>query len=133
VQSADTNILLRYLTGTPEDLADKTAAFLETRTWVSHTVLLELYFVLTSKAGAYQRSRQQGLEALRGLIEDTNLQIQDPDVARTAVDLAQTNPAVGVSDCFILEAARKAGNLPLGTLDRKLGRCPGTRYLLDGD
>jgi predicted nucleic-acid-binding protein len=134
VQSADTNVLLRYLTGAPEELAERATAFLSDRTWVSHTVLLELYFVLTSKAGVYRRTRQQGLDALEGLIEDPNLQVDEPEIARNAVALAKANAGVSISECFILEAARRArrtGNLPLGTLDRRLGACTGARCLLD--
>ena len=32
-------------------------------------------------------------------------------------------------DCLMLEAARKAGHLPLGTFDRALGRLPGAERL----
>jgi hypothetical protein len=31
-------------------------------------------------------------------------------------------PALGFSDCFVLEIAGKAGHVPLGTFDRNLGR-----------
>jgi predicted nucleic acid-binding protein len=36
---------------------------------------------------------------------------------------------VGFSDCLILEVARKAGHLPLGTFDRELGRLEGAQRL----
>jgi len=33
------------------------------------------------------------------------------------------------SDCLVLEIARKAGNLPLGTFDRTLGKIDGAERL----
>lgn len=38
-------------------------------------------------------------------------------------------PALGFSDCLVLEPARKAGHLPLGTCDRELGKLAGARKL----
>jgi predicted nucleic acid-binding protein len=38
-------------------------------------------------------------------------------------------PAVGFSDCLMLEVTRKAGHGPLGTFDRHLGRIDGARRL----
>ncbi len=37
--------------------------------------------------------------------------------------------AVGFSDWLVLEVARKAGHLPLGTFDRELGRLDGAQKL----
>ena len=36
---------------------------------------------------------------------------------------------LGFSDCLVLEAARKAGHLPLGTFDRELGKLEGAQKL----
>jgi len=36
---------------------------------------------------------------------------------------------VGFSDCLLLELARKAGHLPLGTFDRNLSKLPGAQSL----
>jgi hypothetical protein len=44
-----------------------------------------------------------------------------------ALDLFRARPALGFSDCLVLQLARKAGHLPLGTFDRGLCRgraCP---------
>lgn len=35
------------------------------------------------------------------------------------------HPAVGFSDCLIVEQARRTAHLPLGTFDRALARLPG--------
>jgi len=38
-------------------------------------------------------------------------------------------PALGFSDCLVLEIARKAGHTPLGTFDRNLSRIEGAERL----
>jgi hypothetical protein len=40
-----------------------------------------------------------------------------------------TGKAVSFSDCLVVEIARKAGHLPVGTLDRALSRTPGALKL----
>jgi hypothetical protein len=49
------------------------------------------------------------------------------DVVRRALEHYRKKPALSFSDCLVLEAARKAGHLPLGTLDRDLGGFPAPR------
>jgi predicted nucleic acid-binding protein len=41
----------------------------------------------------------------------------------------RSRPAVGFSDCLLLEIARRAGDLPLGTFDRNLGKPDGAERL----
>jgi len=43
--------------------------------------------------------------------------------------LFRARPALGFTDCLIVELARKAGNLPLGTFDRSLGKLDGAQRL----
>lgn len=38
-------------------------------------------------------------------------------------------PSLGFTDCMVLEIARKAGHLPLGTSDRALGNQDGAERL----
>ena len=60
---------------------------------------------------------------------DWNRLIQDPDVVVLALDQLRRKPAIGFSDCLIVEIARKAGHLPLGSFDRTLGRVDGAQQL----
>ena len=55
--------------------------------------------------------------------------VEDPDVVARALILLKRKPALGFSDCLILETARKAGHLPLGTFDRDLARLDGVTRL----
>jgi len=42
----------------------------------------------------------------------------------TAPDLFRSRPALGFTDCLILESARRAGHLPMGTFDSISRRRP---------
>jgi predicted nucleic acid-binding protein len=63
------------------------------------------------------------------LLNHKSLTVEDPDVAASALTLFRSKPTLGFSDCLLLELARKAGHLPLGTLDRRLARAAGSQKL----
>jgi predicted nucleic acid-binding protein len=63
------------------------------------------------------------------LLNHRDLVVQDAGNVATALELFRSKPALGFSDCLILELARKAGHLPLGTFDRSLGKVPGTQKI----
>jgi predicted nucleic acid-binding protein len=44
-------------------------------------------------------------------------------------ELFRAKPSLGFSDCLILNLARNAGHLPLGTFDRNLGKVDGAHKL----
>ena len=46
-----------------------------------------------------------------------------------ALEQYRNRPALGFSDCLILETARKAGHIPLGTFDRNLSKLDGAEGL----
>ena len=46
-----------------------------------------------------------------------------------ALEQYRNSPALGFSDCLILETVRKAGHLPLGTFDRNLSKLDGAEGL----
>jgi len=55
--------------------------------------------------------------------------MQQKETVAAALTLYRHYPYLGFSDCLILETARKAGHLPLGTFDRALGRVEGAQRL----
>lgn len=63
------------------------------------------------------------------LLSHQNLSLQDADLVAAALQQFSRRPAVGFSDCLVLEAARRAGHLPLGTFGRNLARLEGTQRL----
>jgi predicted nucleic-acid-binding protein len=122
MRAVDTNLLVRLLA---RDEARQTAAaeaFVASGAWVSHLVLVETLWVLDSVYGLKPERLATAVELLLG---HRDLTIQDAEVVTRALDLFREHPAVGFSDCLILEVARQAGHLPLGTLDRRLARLEG--------
>jgi predicted nucleic-acid-binding protein len=89
-------------------------------------VLAEAVWVLTT---VYNRSSSGVATAIEMLLDNTHLTVQDSDVVAAALQLFRSRPALGFSDCLIVELARKAGHLPLGTLDRSLGKVEGAQRL----
>jgi predicted nucleic acid-binding protein len=63
------------------------------------------------------------------LLHHKDLTLQDSDAVAAALDLFRSRPALGFSDCLMLQLARKGGHLPLGTFDRGLGKIEGTQKL----
>jgi len=63
------------------------------------------------------------------LLHHRDLTIQDSDTVAAALDQYRHRPALGFSDCLILEVARKVGHVPLGTFDRVLGKLDGAERL----
>jgi predicted nucleic-acid-binding protein len=126
MRSVDTNVLVRLIAR--DDLKQTAAAerFVESGAWVSHLVILETIWVLKA---VYDRSPGELATAVEMLLEHAQLSLQDPEVVSVALASFRSRPSVGFSDCLILEIARKAGHLPLGTFDRGLSKLNGTEKL----
>lgn len=67
--------------------------------------------------------------AMRAVDTNKNLTLQDADAVAAALESFRRRPALGFSDCLLLELARKAGHLPLGTFDRDLSKRDGAQKL----
>ena len=63
------------------------------------------------------------------LLNHRDLTLQDAEVVEAALEQYRGKPAVSFSDCLVLEVARKAGHLPLGTIDRDLAKLDGAQRL----
>jgi len=63
------------------------------------------------------------------LLNHEDLTIQDADVVGVAVGHFRKRAALGFSDCLVVEVARKAGRVPLGTFDRNLAKTAGASLL----
>lgn len=126
MRAVDTNVLLRLIT---RDDADQTAAaedFISTGAWVSTLVLTEAIWVLAS---VYDVGSSGQATAVDMLLNHRELTIQDQETVAAALALCRTRPSLGFSDCLILEVARKAGHLPMGTFDRNLGKVSGAQRI----
>ena len=126
MRAVDTNVLVRMLV---RDDARKLAAaeeFVSKGAWVSHLVLAETLWVLDA---VYERSAKQIGAAVQMLLTHAELTLQDADVVVAALTQFRARPSLGFSDCLVLEIARKAGQLPLGSFDRQLAKLEGTQRL----
>ena len=126
MHAVDTNLLVRLVVRDDADQVTAAEAFVARGAWVSHLVLAETLWVLDA---VYNRSPAQISNAIDRLLNHKELTLQDADVVALALDHFRSRPSLGFSDCLVLEIARKAGHLPLGTFDRNLAKLDGTHRL----
>ena len=126
MRSVDTNVLVRLITGDDEKQAAVAEAFVTRGAWVSHIVLAETAWVLSR---AYDLDDAGIAAAIEMLLNQETLSLQDAEVVTAALDEYRRKPALGFSDCLVLEIARKAGHLPLGTFDKNLSKFDGVERL----
>ena len=126
MRAVDTNVLVRLITRDDTGQADAAEAFVAGGAWVSVLALAEATWVL---AAVYDRSASEIATTVEMLLSHKTLTLQDADVVAAALELFQSHPSLGYSDCLLLELARKAGHLPLGTFDRGLSRLDGAEKL----
>ena len=126
MHALDTNILIRLLARDDVKQAKLADQFVANGAWVSHLVLAETLWVLKS---AYGRSPSQLSAVLDVLLSHESLVMQDADTVNAALTHFQSKPALGFSDCLVLEIARKAGHIPIGTFDKALSKLANTHEL----
>ena len=126
MRAVDTNVLVRLVTRDDARQVAAAEAFIAHGAWVPHLALAEATWVLSS---VYERSAETIALAIEMLLNHQHLTVQDADVVTAAVGQFRKRPAVGFSDCLMVEVARKAGHGPLGTFDRDLGRIDGAHRL----
>lgn len=126
MRAADTNVLVRLVTGDDERQLEVAAAFVQNAVWVSHLVLAETVWVLVR---AYGFDSARIAAAVDQFLNHETVTLQDSDVVAAALDHFRGNARIGFSDCLVLEIARKAGHLPLGTFDRDLSKLDGAERL----
>ena len=126
MRAVDTNVLVRLIA---QDDARQVAAarrWVEEGVWVSTLALAEALWVLSV---VYDRGPAEIASAVETLLNHRDLTLQDSDVVAAALVRFRERPSVGFSDCLLLELARKAGHLPLGTFDRNLSKLNGAQKL----
>lgn len=119
MHAIDTNVLVRLLVRDDAAQVIAAEALVENGAWVSHLVLVETIWVLEA---VYSRTPRQLANAIALLLNHISITLQDVDVVALALANFQAKPALGFSDCMVLEIARKSGHLPLGTFDKGLAK-----------
>jgi predicted nucleic-acid-binding protein len=119
MRAIDTNVLVRLIVRDDKKQLAAAEEFVTKGVWVSHLVLAETVWVLRT---VYQKSAEELAEAIEMLLAQQQVSLQDEEVVAEALQHFRRKPALGFTDCLVLETARKAGHLPLGTFDRDLSR-----------
>jgi predicted nucleic-acid-binding protein len=126
MRAVDTNVLVRLISRDDLKQVALAEAFAEKGAWVSVLALAEATWVLSA---VYELTASEIATAVDMLLAHKDLTLQDSDVVSGALEHFRKKPALGFSDCLLLEIARKAGHLPLGTFDRYLGKLSGAERL----
>ena len=122
MRAIDTNVLVRLITRDDSKQAAAAEKFVEKGAWVSHLALAEATWVLDA---VYERKPNEIATAVEMLLNHKHLSIQDSEVVSAALAKFRSKPSIGFSDSLLLETARKAGHLPMGTFDRDLAKLDG--------
>jgi predicted nucleic-acid-binding protein len=126
MRAVDTNVLVRLATRDDARQVAVAEAFIATGAWVSHLVLVEAMWVLAS---VYALGLSALATAVEMFLNHRDLSLQDADVVAAALAHFRKRPKLGFSDCVVLEVARKAAHVPLGTFDRELSKLDGAQRL----
>ena len=126
MRAVDTNVLIRLVTRDDQRQTAAAESFVSKGAWVSTLVLMEATWVLTA---VYDLTHGEIVTAVDMLLHHRDLTLQDPESVAAALEQYRKRPALGFSDCLILETARKASHIPLGTFDRNLSKLDGAEGL----
>jgi len=126
MRAADTNIVVRLLVQDEARQFEQARAFVSGGAWVSHVVLAEAAWVLDT---IYRMQPEEIGQAIEMLLDQQDVVLEDPQTVAAALLAFRARPRLGFNDCLIVEIARKAGHLPLGTFDREVGKSDGAERL----
>ena len=115
----DTSMLVRYLTGDPPELADRSAQVIdrESDLLITDVALVETAYVLTS---VYEVAREAVVDHLVGLLRKENIRPYrlPKGLVIEALRLCRPSRRVSFADALIRAAAR-AETAPVFTLDER--------------
>src|SRR2546425_1829599 len=102
MRAIDTNVLVRLIARDNSEQAEVAEGFIAKGAWVSHLVLAETVRVLEF---VYDLQPEQLATAVDMLLSHKQLILQEAEVVASALTIYRRQPALGFSDCLILEIA----------------------------
>jgi len=126
MRAVDTSVLVRLITRDDNSQVSSAEGFIEKGAWVSVITLTETVWKL---ANVYKLTANDLIKTIEMLLNHRELVLQDAETVTLALERFRARPALGFMDCLIVESARKAGHLPLGTFDKSLAKVEGTHKL----
>ena len=126
MRAVDTNVVVRLVVRDDPEQVRAAEKFTCGGAWISHLVLAETSWVLDA---VYERTTEQIATAVDMLLSHKDLTLQDSAVVASALEQFRKRPALGFADCLVVEIARKAGHLPVGTFGKSLAKLDRTERL----
>lgn len=132
----DANILLRYLTDEPRELADRAVAILEqaedqaTALIVAPLTLAEVIYVLES---VYRWPRIDIAQRLVSLISESSLVFIDEATVVQSLTWYRDRAGLDFADAYVAALAIERGHATVISFDRDLKRLPGITVVQDPD
>jgi predicted nucleic-acid-binding protein len=126
MRAVDTNVLVRLITRDDARQVETAEEYVARGAWVSTVVLAETSWVLSA---VYGLGPSEIATVVEMLLSHEHLSLQDPEVISAALDRYREAPTTGFTDCLVLEIARKAGHVPLGTFDGRFAKLEGAERL----
>ena len=126
MRAVDTNVMVRLVARDDPKQVAAAEEFVAKGAWVPHLALAEFTWVLSA---VYERGPSDIAGAVEMLLNHESLTLQESNVVANALERFRGRQALGFSDCLMVEVARKAGHLPLGTFDRNLAKLEGAEKL----
>lgn len=126
MRAVATNVIVRMIVRDDPGQTASAESFIEHGAWVSVLALADAIWVLSN---VHQLSSNEQAKAVEMLLKHRDLVVQDAETVAVALELFRAKPSLGFIDCPMLELARKAGHLPLGTFDRNLSKVAGVQKL----
>lgn len=126
MRAIDANVLVRLIARDDPRQTEAAEKFVANGAWVPQLALAECLWVLKAVYGLDSKRLAAAVEML---LTHRDLTLQDADAVAPALASFRRKPALGFSDCLMVESARKAGHLPFGTFDRNLSKLEGTERL----
>lgn len=126
MHAVDTNVLVRLIVRDNGHQTAAAEAFIESGVWVSTLAFAEAIWVLDT---VYKLTPRDLARTIAMLLDNPKLILQESDAVAAALEIFRARPALRFSDCLILQLARRAGHLPLGTFDRALAKSEGAAAL----
>ena len=118
----DTNILIRYLTGDPPEMAARASAYLLSgRDLVlSDLVVAETVYVLES---FYQLTRQQVAGLVAAMVSSSRFQVQNREMLIRSLEI-YVDHRVDYTEAYLVATAERSGIPEIASFDRAIDRVP---------
>ncbi len=126
MRAVDTNVIVRLLTRDNPMQVAAAEQFVEKGAWVPLLGVAEAMWGLSL---VYNFGPADIARTVEMLLDHKDPTLLDSDIVAAALAIFRKRPALNFSDCLLLELARQAGHLPLGTFDRELGKVSGAEKL----